>query len=371
MRFHLLGVPHTVSNKEYVACAFTQKVVKFAKMMSGRGHTVIHYGHEESDLDCDEHVTVTRNSDLQIAYGNYDWRKSFFKYDLNDHAYRTFYANAIREIAARKQPNDFLLPFWGAGVKAVCDAHTDMLVVEPGIGYGGGHFAPYKVFESYAIYHAYCGLGNVVQCHQRWYDVVIPNYFDLDDFVYNEKKEDYLLYLGRVYDGKGVHVAIDAAKRAGVKLVVAGQKEDSFHIPDGVEYVGYADTQKRKALMAGAKGSLLPSLYLEPFGGVQIENLLSGTPTITTDWGGFAENNLHGITGYRCRVMQDFVDAIHRIDQIKPAACRAYGENFSLERVAVMYEKYFADILNINTGNGWYDTNTKGIDWLNKTYPTV
>jgi glycosyltransferase involved in cell wall biosynthesis len=369
MRFHLLGLPHTVSNKDYVACAYTQKVVKFGKMMKALGHTIIHYGHEESDLDCDEHVTCTTNRDLEIAYGNYDWRANFFKFDMNDHAYQTFYGNAIREIATRKQPNDFLLPFWGSGVKPVCDAHSDMIVVEPGIGYGDGHWAKFKIFESYAIYHAYCGLKNVVSCGQNWREIVIPNYFDVNDFKYNDKKEDYFLYLGRVYDGKGVNIAIDATQRAGVKLVIAGQKEEGYKLPSHVEYVGYADTEKRKALMAGARASFLPSMYVEPFGGVQIENLLSGTPTITTDWGAFAENNLHGVTGYRCRVMQDFIDAIHRIDEIKPKDCRTWGENFSLERVSLMYEKYFVDVLNMYTGKGFYDENTKGIDWLTKKYP--
>lgn len=369
MRFHLLGLPHTVSNKDYVACAYTQKVVKFGKMMKALGHTIIHYGHEESDLECDEHVTVTTNRDLEIAYGNYDWRAKFFKFDLNDHAYQTFYGNAIREIADRKQPHDFLLPFWGQGVKPVCDAHSDMIVVEPGIGYGDGHWAKFKIFESYAIYHAYCGLQNVVSCGQSWRDVVIPNYFDVNDFKYSPKKEDYFLYLGRVYDGKGVNIAIDATQRAGVKLVIAGQKEEGYKLPDHVEYVGYADTEKRKSLMAGARASFLPSMYVEPFGGVQIENLLSGTPTITTDWGAFAENNLHGVTGYRCRVMQDFIDAIHRIDEIKPKDCRTWGENFSLEKVSLMYEKYFVDVLNMYTGKGFYDEKTKGIDWLTKKYP--
>ncbi len=372
MRFHCLGLPHTVTNKQYVACAYTQKVLKFCKMMKALGHEVIHYGHEDSDVVCDEHVTVLGNKDLEIAYGNYDWRKNFFKFDTNDHAYQTFYKNAIREIGLRKKPNDFLLPFWGSGVRAICDAHQDdMIVVEPGIGYAGGHWARFKIFESYAIYHAFYGLESVGTCRQDWYDVVIPNYFDVDDFTFNANKSDYFLYLGRVYDGKGVNIAIQACEKAGVNLILAGQKEEGYAIPDNVTYLGYADTNLRKRLMSNAKASFLASMYVEPFGGVQIENLLSGTPTITTDWGSFAENNLHGITGYRCRTMGDFVQAIKNIDKIKPEDCRAWGENFSLEKVAKMYEKYFTDVLNVYTGAGWYaESSSECLQSLYKQYPS-
>lgn len=366
--FHVLGLPHTVSSKEFNACAYTQKVVKFGKMMTERGHTVIHYGHEDSDLQCSEHVTVLTNDDFKISYGSHDWRKTFFKFDTNDHAYRKFYDNAIREISKRKRKHDFILPFWGSGVRPICDAHQDLICVEPGIGYAGGHWARWKVWESYAIYHAYCGLKNVGQCNQDWYDVVIPNYFDVEDFDFNPKKEDYFLYLGRVYNGKGVDIAIQATERAGVKLVIAGQKEEGYKLPDHVEYVGYADVPTRKKLMSNAKASFLPSMYVEPFGGVQIENLLSGTPTITTDWGSFAENNLHGITGYRCRTMGDFVDAVKNIDRIKPHDCRAFGENFTLQAVAPMYEKFFSDVTDVYTGKGWY-SNGNNISAMTRFYP--
>jgi glycosyltransferase involved in cell wall biosynthesis len=372
MRFHVLGLPHTVSNSQYVACAYTQKVVKFCKMMKNLGHYIIHYGHEDSDVICDEHVTVTTNKDLEIAYGNYDWRKNFFKFDVNDHAYQTFYKNAIREVGLRKQRNDFILPFWGSGVRPVCDAHPDLITVEPGIGYAGGHWARFKIFESYAIYHAYYGLESVGSCRQDWYDVVIPNYFDPEDFTYNCNKSDYFLYLGRVYDGKGVNVAIQACQQAGVRLVIAGQKEENYEIPENVEYVGYADIDFRKRLMSNAKGSILASMYVEPFGGVQIENLFCGTPTITTDWGSFSENNLHGITGFRCRTMGDFVQAIKNIESIDPMNCRKWAENFSLNKVAKMYEKYFQDVLNIYTGEGWYaSSDSSCLNALHKNYPAI
>jgi glycosyltransferase involved in cell wall biosynthesis len=370
-RFHILGLPHTVSSKEYSACAYTQKVVKFGKMMMARGHEVIHYGHEDSDLVCTEHVAVTTNDDLAKAYGNYDWRRNFYKFDTSDHAYQTFYKNAIREVGLRKQKNDFILPFWGSGVRPVCDAHPDLICVEPGIGYAGGHWARWKIFESYAIYHAYCGLESVGSCRQDWYDAVIPNYFDPADFDYRKEKDDYFLFLGRVYSGKGIDVAIQATEAVGQKLVIAGQNPDNLSFPAHVEFAGYADVERRRMLMSRAKGAFVASQYLEPFGGVQIEMLMSGTPTITTDWGSFAENNLHGITGYRCRTFDQFCWAAENISQIKPENCRAWAENFTLDRVAPIYEEYFQSVLDVHTGNGWYQRHPErtSIGWLDKYYP--
>lgn len=360
MRFHILGLPHTVSSREFVACAYTQKVVKFAKMMTARGHTVIHYGHEDSDLDCSEHVTTLTADDWKKTYGDHDWRKHFFKFDCNDHAYQTFYRNTIAEVGKRKQKNDFILPFWGCGHRPVCDAHPDVICVEPGIGYGSGHWANYKVFESYAIYNAYYGLDSIQNCRQSWYDVVIPNYFDPDDFTFREDKEDYFLFIGRVYTGKGVRIAVEVTEAIGAKLVVAGQNNlescGYATTPAHVEFVGHADIEQRRKLMSGAKGAFIASLYNEPFGGTMMECLFSGTPIITTPWGAFTENNLHGITGYICRTFEQFTWAARHIHKIDPANCREWAmENFSLARVALLYEDFFQSILDVHGKRGWYE----------------
>lgn len=377
MRFHILGLPHTVTSREYNACAYTQKVWKFGRMMRARGHEIIHYGHEESDVECDEHVPVTTNHDLFIAYGDYDWRKNFYKFDVNDHAYQTFYKNAIREVASRKQKHDFILPFWGSGVRPVCDAHQDLICVEPGIGYAGGHWARWKIFESYAIYHAYCGMTAVGSCRQDWYEAVIPNYFDTTDFEFNpNEKEDYFLFVGRVYEGKGVHIAIQATEAIGAKLKIAGQGSlESMGyktIPDHVEFIGYADVATRKKLMSRARAAFVPSMYVEPFGGVQIEMLMSGTPTISTDWGSFVENNIHGVTGYRCRTFDHFVWAAENIHKIDPYNCRTFAENFSIENIAPRYEEFFQMVLDVHTAKGWYQRHQRSdLNWLARKIPEV
>lgn len=345
-------------------------------MMKARGHKIIHYGHEDSKLICDEHVTVTTNKDLEIAYGNYDWRKNFFKFDMNDHAYQTFFKNAIIEIGKRKQPNDFLLPFWGAGHRPICEAHSDLIIVEPGIGYASGHFSPWRIYESYAIRSAIGGAESVGECKESWYHAVIPNYFDPADFTYSKEKDDYFLFLGRVYPGKGIDVAIQVCQKIGAKLIIAGQgalSDFGYHIiPGEVEHVGHADIETRNRLMSRAKGFFLPSMYNEPFGGSAVEALFSGCPIITTDWGVFNETNLHGITGYRCRTFEQFCWAANNISKINPQDCRDWAmQNYSLDRVADMYCEYFDMITDIYTGKGWYEEHPErtNLDWLNRYYP--
>jgi glycosyltransferase involved in cell wall biosynthesis len=210
-------------------------------MMKGRGHTLYHYGHEDSDTLADEDVTVMTNTVWKDVYGTHDHRNNMFKYNTNDAVYKTFYENTIREIQKRKQPRDIILPFWGAGVRPICDAHKDLIVIEPGIGYADGHWANYKVFESYAMYHAYCGLDSVRNCQQNNYDIVIPNYFDTDEFEYRDDKEEYFLFVGRVYSGKGIHIVLQVAEATGIMLKIARQVDEHYRDykwPSFVEFLG-------------------------------------------------------------------------------------------------------------------------------------
>lgn len=333
-------------------------------MMTERGHTVFHYGVEGSNPICTENVNVVSNEIYNKVYGEHDYHSKFFRYDMDDECYQTFFVNAYQEINKRRGDIDIVLPFWGAGVRPICDALDEhFIIIEPGIGYGEGSWCPYRVFESYSIYHAYCGTSAITRCNMNNYDVVIPNYFDKEDFTYNPNSrldDPYFLFVGRVYGGKGVHIAIQVCQQLGVKLKVAGQLGDeyqNYEWPENVEFVGHVDKDQRNELMRHAVASLLPSQYLEPFGGVQIENLLCGTPTITSDWGAFAENNINGVTGYRCRTFDDFINAALNCleGKIKHEDCYRKGLEFTLENIAPRYEKFFTDVVNLYTGNGWYE----------------
>jgi glycosyltransferase involved in cell wall biosynthesis len=356
---HVLGVPHTITRSDYSACAFTQKVLKFCAMMRGAGHRITHYGHPESVVDADEHVSVTDNSVLESCYGVYNWKKQFFKHDRNDLAHVHFNRVAGQEIAARKQPGDLILAFWGWGTKSACDANPDLMAIEPGIGYASS-WARWRVYESYAVMHAAMGSESVQYSGNcNWYWTVIPNYFDVKDFTFQPVKQDYLLHLGRIGTNKGLHISIDVAKRAGMRLKIAGQGSPQdvglSEWPDHVDYVGYAGPEERRELMANARALMLPSQYLEPFGGTQIEAFLSGTPVITSDWGVFNETNIHGKTGFRCRTMGEFVYAAKNVHLLSPETCKNWAlENYSFEAIRPKYLHYFEQLAEIQSGAGWY-----------------
>lgn len=356
MRFHVLGIPHTITTPEYSTCAFTQKVVKLCKLLKAQGHYVIHYGHEDSVVECDEHVTVVKRYDLDKSYGTHDWKTNGWPtFNFTDWAYKVFYSRVPLEIDERKQPGDFLLCTFGLGHKPIAAAHPDMIVVEPGIGYPGGGYAPYRVFESYAIMHAYQGQPLMVNArNDMWYDTVIPNYFDLADFDFEYAKDDYFLFLGRVNHGKGVHIAQQIAKATDTRLIVAGQGDFEFDKDAKIERVGVVGPAARKKLLSRARAVICASTFMEPFCGVQIEAMLSGTPVISSDLGAFAEYNLHGRTGYRCKTFEQFEWAARNIQEIEPTVCRAWGETFSLEKIGARYDEYWQSVADSRTSDGWY-----------------
>jgi glycosyltransferase involved in cell wall biosynthesis len=367
VRFHIPGLSHAKTTKEYSCCAFTQKIRLLAKMLHGRGHTVYFYGVEGSDPECTENVVVLDNEMFLQVHGTYDWKKDGWLLSRDNPAWKWFTANAVEAIRERARPEDFILCGFGWDHKAIADELPLLMAVESGIGYTDT-WSKFRVFESYAHLHYHIGKeGRMLS--PGMYDVVIPNYFDLSEHTFQEKKGDYFVFMGRNTPLKGLKIASDVCEKIGAKLVVACQGKPDADVK--CEHVGVLSIEERDKLLGGARAVFVPTLYVEPFGTVAINAALCGTPTITTDFGAFTETVLHGKTGYRCRTFEQFVWAARNTHLIEPRDCRSWAEkNFSLERVGQMYDDYFLALNDLRTPEGWYQMRgvRSNLDWLRRDY---
>lgn len=328
---HILGNPEKPVHINNRIDAFAIAIVKFAENMKKHGWNCVHYGTVGCQVECETVIC------LPTIYGDHNTNISIYN------------KNAGEEIAKRKKPGDMIMCFHGWENRAAAEANSDLHIVEPYVAYDhAAVFAPYRVFVSYATMHMYYGLHNMLM-NPSWYDAVITNGFTPSEFDFNANKKDYILYFGRVIESKGINVAIQATERAGKKLVIAGPgtlKDLGYsQVPGHVTCVGLCNAEQRKQLMRDAQAIIGPTYYVEPFGNMVVEGYFSGTPAITTDWGGFTENVVHGVTGYRCREMREFVDALNNIDKIDPYACRQYAEeNYAEDVVYKKYHEYFLKI---------------------------
>lgn len=336
MRLHILANPHGITDLRYRMEPFNIAVSKFISNMAPLGWEMTHYGHELSQVDC-EHVTVISAKELPPQDES----------TLFPHIPplpKLFGQRANEQLRARIQPGDAVLCFYGSDHYDAAHNLPGALVVEPSIGYRAeAVFAPYRVFTSYAQMHYYYGRNNMLH-NPAWSDAVIPNSFTVSEFEYSDNKSDYLLYLGRVSGEKGVDIAIKTAEATGRRLIIAGPGHLD-NIPSHVEITGYVNVEQRKQLLSNAAALIAPTYYIEPFGNIVVEAAMSGTPVITTDWGGFTETVVNGRTGYRCRSLLEFIQAVEDLPNIYSWACRDWAmENYSDRVVHGQFDQYFRRI---------------------------
>lgn len=350
MVFHVVSLPHTQTTSDFVVCAFTTKVMKFCKMMKSLGHTVYLYAGEFNESPCDELITCISEETRLAHVGAGHYTEASFNYSLP--VWTDFNDNVIAGIRERANPKDFICVIGGRACEQIAMALPTMTTVEFGIGYGGT-FAKFRVWESYAWMHTCYGSSNSNpnDLDGQFFDAVIPSYFEPEKFPLVEKKDDYYLYVGRLTYRKGYQIAADVCEHLSQPLVVAGVGTP----PEYGDYVGAINEEERGDLMSRAKALFVPTLYIEPFGSVAVEAMLCGTPVISTDWGAMSETNVHGVTGYKCRTMGEFVWAAQHVHELDPHTIRDYAvANYSLDRVAQQYESYFEQLETL-WGEGFYD----------------
>ncbi len=182
---------------------------------------------------------------------------------------------------------------------------------------------------------------------------------DLERFRFNDRPGDHYVWLGRVTRIKGLHHAVDACRRAGAKLVIAGpfitkenreyfDREIRPHV-DGrrIRYVGEQNSRQKVKLLGTAKAMLYPIEWNEPFGITMVEAMACGTPVIAFDQGSAGEVVDHGRTGFVVRNVGQMAAAMGRIGEIDRRRCRERVENnFTIGHMVDKYEKLYRSLLN-------------------------
>jgi glycosyltransferase involved in cell wall biosynthesis len=174
---------------------------------------------------------------------------------------------------------------------------------------------------------------------------------DTDGFVFREKPDDYLLFLGRFTDGKGVLQAIEIARRVGARLILAAAEDDYYrervapHV-DGqhVVYYGEADFDAKVKLYGGARALLYPIQAGEPFGLVLAEAMACGTPVAALDRGAVREVVDEGVTGMIFEDLEQMARGLPRVfdldrRRVRERAVARFGAHRMVDEYAAVYTR--------------------------------
>jgi glycosyltransferase involved in cell wall biosynthesis len=183
---------------------------------------------------------------------------------------------------------------------------------------------------------------------------------DTDNFTFREVPEDYLLFLGRFTEGKGVLQAIEIAKRIGVRLILAAAEDDYYrekvapHV-DGrrIIYHGEADYATKIKLYGGARALLYPIQAREPFGLVLAEAMACGTPVAALDRGAVREIVDDGVTGV---IFDDLEEMANELPRVFALDRRRVHERavirFGVQRMVDEYVAVYRRIVEAHRGSG-------------------
>jgi glycosyltransferase involved in cell wall biosynthesis len=352
---HLLGIFHTVADDRFSHCAFTGKARRFPKMMRALGWRVIEYGNAGSEAEPDVFVEILNAEEFDQHFPHED-PSGFFgdKAVVGSPGHGVFEARLLMELRARLKPGDIVCHPFGHAHEEVARQLPDYDHVEIGIGYPQLLANSWRIFESNAWMHWHLGKA---QASPRNYDFVIPNYFDLEDWEEGNGAGCYLAFLGRVCDIKGMSVVRAIADVANYPIKVAGQGDSAPWLHPKIEFVGPLTGLDRADFLRGATALLMPSLFVEPFGGSGVEAMLCGTPLLAPPYGAFTETIIPGMTGFHCRTLPEWLEGIRQAQFIDRHRVRELtASRYSLETCGLLYDRAFRQIHGVRVGKGydWY-----------------
>lgn len=349
---HLIGLFHTKVTTEYSHCAFTGKVLRFSKMMRAQGYDVIEYSNAGSESEASEHVQILDEDEFQRLYGSRD-KKDFYGdvAVVGSEGHQLFEVKLIPRIQSRIKPGDIVCHPFGHAHSRLLEIFHHNQHVETGIGYPTTMEGAFHVYESNAWMHYHQGKEGRSGRNYEW---VIPNYFDLEDWEFSSEDTGYLAFLGRICAMKGLDTIKAIAEHCNHPIYLCGQGDPTPWEHPNIYYLGPIKGKARSDFLRNARACLMPTVFTEPFGGSGVEGMLCGTPLLSVHYGAFSETVQHGVTGFHCHTLQDWLDAIDNAGSLnrKKIADTARAK-YSLETCGTQYDKVFTDLSDLYR-QGWY-----------------
>lgn len=232
-------------------------------------------------------------------------------------------------------------------------AMTDTPIVTTIHGFSSPGILP--VYRKYDDRVHYISISDADRAEDLNYRDTIHHGIKIEEFDYQEKPDDYLLFFGRIHPDKGVREAIEIAVEAGKRLVIAGIIQDKdYHqkyvephlTPGKIEYIGSVGPEKRSTLLGNALAMLHPIHFEEPFGLSVVESMACGTPVVAFNKGSMPELIEHRQNGYLVKNISEAVEAVGDLKNIRRADCRTHAEqNFTVDRMVTNYENVYETIL--------------------------
>jgi glycosyltransferase involved in cell wall biosynthesis len=211
------------------------------------------------------------------------------------------------------------------------------------------------VYKKYNNTNYYVSISNSDRSPDLKYIATVYNGINENEFSFNDKPGDYLLFFGRIHPEKGTYESIMIAKAAGMKLIISGLIQDEKYFEEKVKpfidneniiYAGNSGPEKRDELLGGAYALLHPISFEEPFGLSVVESYFCGTPVIAFERGSMPELVLNGKTGFLVAEIDEAVEAVKKIKDLYRKDCRELAENkFTRAKMADEYIRIYNRIL--------------------------